>query len=126
MAFAWPMCRYPLGSGGKRVCTRPPCLPALMSWIMMSRMKLDRVPDSVEDSAEDSTGTAPASDSNKFICLYYLPYEHFETEWPIGHIQIGIINQNRREKHVIRHSTFVICHLSAVIVARKRPATEDK
>src|SRR4030095_1215390 len=75
IAFAWPMCRYPLGSGGKRVCTRPPCLPALMSWIMMSRMKLDRPPDSVEDSAEDSTCAAPALDSNKFICLYDLPYE---------------------------------------------------
>src|ERR1035438_7720843 len=23
MDLAWPMCRYPLGSGGKRVCTRP-------------------------------------------------------------------------------------------------------
>ena len=57
----------------------------------MSRMKLDRPPDSVDDSVEDSagdsTGAAPALDSNKFICLYYLPYEHIEAEWPIGHIQ---------------------------------------
>src|SRR5262245_49536742 len=92
MAFAWPMWRYPLGSGGKRVCTRPSCLPALMSWIMMSRMKLDRPPDSVEisveDSAGDSTGAAPALDSNKFICLYDLPYKHIEAEGPIGHISV--------------------------------------
>src|SRR5215470_18366092 len=101
MAFAWPMCRYPLGSGGKRVCTCPPCLPVLMSWIMMSRMKLDRPPDSVEDSAEDSTVAGPASDSNKFICLYNLLYEHFEAEWPVGHIQAVIINQDWRETHVI-------------------------
>src|SRR5215475_16063945 len=91
IALAWPMCRYPFGSGGKRVCTRPPCLPALMSWIRMSRMKLDRPPDSVEisveDSAGDSTGAAPALDSNKFICLYDLPYELIDAEWPIGHIQ---------------------------------------
>src|SRR5437868_2027788 len=68
MAFAWPMCRYPFGSGGKRVCTRPPCLPALMSWIMMSRIKFDRPPDSIGDS----TGIAPESASNEFICLSYL------------------------------------------------------
>src|SRR5262247_1312832 len=85
------MCRYPFGSGGKRVCTRPPCLPALVSWMMMSRMKLDRPPASVEDSAGDSTGAAPALDSNKFICLYDLPYEHIEAEWPIGHIQADMV-----------------------------------
>src|SRR5574342_538822 len=84
IALAWPMCRYPFGSGGKRVCTRPPCLPALMSWIMMSRIKLDRPTDSVEDSVDEaSTGVGTASDSNGFICLRYLLYEHIEEEWPI-------------------------------------------
>src|SRR5215468_7784867 len=37
--FAWPMCRYPFGSGGKRVATRPPCLPARTSSAMSVRMK---------------------------------------------------------------------------------------
>src|ERR1017187_2216613 len=41
MDLAWPMCRYPLGSGGKRVCTRPPNLLVFRSSRMMSRMKLD-------------------------------------------------------------------------------------
>src|SRR5262245_45121517 len=87
IALAWPMCRYPFGSGGKRVCTRPPCLPVLMSSMMMSRIKLDRPADSVEDS----TVIGPESDSNEFICKYYLLYEHIEAEWPIGYIQKRII-----------------------------------
>lgn len=37
---------------------------------MMSRIKLDR--------PDDSTGVAPESDSNEFICLYYLLCENFE------------------------------------------------
>ena len=41
IALACPMCRYPFGSGGKRVCTRPPYLLVLRSSRMMSRMKLD-------------------------------------------------------------------------------------
>src|SRR5438552_1828942 len=39
IALAWPMCRYPFGSGGKRVCTRPPCLPVRMSSATISRTK---------------------------------------------------------------------------------------
>ena len=39
IALAWPMCRYPFGSGGKRVWTRPPCFPAARSATMISRMK---------------------------------------------------------------------------------------
>ena len=31
MALACPMCRYPLGSGGNRVCMRPPFLPSARS-----------------------------------------------------------------------------------------------
>src|SRR5690606_15681946 len=42
MARAWPMCRYPLGSGGKRVCTRPPWRPASRSASMISWMKVLR------------------------------------------------------------------------------------
>src|SRR5437016_5578078 len=41
IALAWPMCRYPLGSGGKRVCTRPAYLLVFRSSRMMSRMKFD-------------------------------------------------------------------------------------
>src|SRR5438093_11720950 len=37
--FAWPMCRYPLGSGGNRVATRPSCFPATMSSSTIARMK---------------------------------------------------------------------------------------
>src|ERR1051326_5452291 len=72
IALAWPMCRYPFGSGGKRVCTRPPCLPVLMSSIMMSRIKFDRPPDPSGDSTDDSSGLAPESVPNEFICLSYL------------------------------------------------------
>src|SRR5262245_46850390 len=39
--LAWPMCKYPFGSGGKRVTTRPPCLPAARSAATISRMKLE-------------------------------------------------------------------------------------
>src|SRR5579872_81206 len=35
------MCKYPLGSGGKRVCTRPLYLLVLRSSRKRSRMKLD-------------------------------------------------------------------------------------
>ena len=38
--FAWPMWRYPLGSGGNRVMTRPPCLPLAMSLSIIWRIKL--------------------------------------------------------------------------------------
>src|SRR5213076_2995052 len=41
IALACPMCRYPFGSGGKRVCTRPPYLFVFKSSIMMSRMKFE-------------------------------------------------------------------------------------
>src|SRR6185295_3574452 len=64
IALACPMCRYPFGSGGKRVCTLPPCFPDFKSWITASRTKLDRL--------DVSSGVAPESDSNGFICLYYL------------------------------------------------------
>src|ERR1051326_2760135 len=37
--LAWPICRYPFGSGGKRVCTRPPYLLVFRSSRIMSRMK---------------------------------------------------------------------------------------
>src|SRR5438309_10595038 len=37
--LAWPMCRYPFGSGGKRVQTLPPHFPALTSAATISRMK---------------------------------------------------------------------------------------
>src|SRR4051794_15954879 len=33
------MCRYPLGSGGNLVSTRPPCLPVRTSSLMIARMK---------------------------------------------------------------------------------------
>src|SRR5690349_17316234 len=39
--FAWPMCRYPLGSGGKRV-TMCECLPSRRSVATISRMKSNR------------------------------------------------------------------------------------
>src|SRR5208283_3734576 len=42
MDLAWPMWRYPLGSGGKRVCTRPLYLFVFRSSRMMSRIKFDR------------------------------------------------------------------------------------
>src|SRR5436305_3303668 len=41
IALACPMCRYPLGSGGKRVHTRPPYLLLFRSSTMMSRTKLE-------------------------------------------------------------------------------------
>src|SRR5258707_4167998 len=41
MDLACPTCRYPLGSGGKRVCTRPWYLLIFKSSRMRSRMKLE-------------------------------------------------------------------------------------
>src|SRR5215213_8624352 len=40
MLFACPMCKYPFGSGGNRVCTRPPFFPAARSASMICSMKL--------------------------------------------------------------------------------------
>src|SRR3990172_8141528 len=40
MLLAWPMCRYPLGSGGKRVMTRPPNRLEARSSAISLRMKL--------------------------------------------------------------------------------------
>jgi hypothetical protein len=40
IALAWPMCRKPLGSGGKRVITWPPKRPVRLCSRMISRMKL--------------------------------------------------------------------------------------
>src|SRR5579864_6550320 len=55
MALAWPMCRYPLGSGGKRVCTRPLYLLVLRSSRKRSRMKLE--------GRDSGAGLAPVSGS---------------------------------------------------------------
>src|SRR5216684_6367348 len=41
MALACPMCRYPLGSGGKRVQTRPLYLLVFRSSTTISRTKLE-------------------------------------------------------------------------------------
>src|ERR1700721_3994148 len=41
IALAWPMWRYPLGSGGKRVCTRPSYLLVLISSAIRSRRKFE-------------------------------------------------------------------------------------
>src|SRR5581483_1065094 len=54
IAFACPMCRYPFGSGGNLVCTRPPYLFVSRSRTMMSRMKLDGF-------GASGAGFAPAS-----------------------------------------------------------------
>src|SRR5277367_4834875 len=60
MALAWPMWRCPLGSGGKRVCTRPSYLLVLRSSRMMSRMKLD---------GRDSAGALAAASVSGFEVL---------------------------------------------------------
>src|SRR5208282_3557306 len=39
--LAWPICRYPFGSGGNRVWTRPPNLLVFKSSRMISRMKFE-------------------------------------------------------------------------------------
>src|SRR6266487_1719446 len=39
--LAWPICRCPFGSGGNRVTTRPPFLPACRSAATISRIKSD-------------------------------------------------------------------------------------
>src|SRR5438477_6587918 len=43
MDLAWPIWRYPFGSGGKRVWTRPPYLLVFKSSRMISRIKFDWV-----------------------------------------------------------------------------------
>src|SRR5260363_155443 len=50
MLLACPMCRYPLGSGGKRVAIRSPHLPERRSRSTMVRMKLAVVGPSEEIS----------------------------------------------------------------------------
>src|SRR5262249_28136059 len=45
--LAWPMCRYPFGSGGNRVATRPWCFPDATSSATMERMKSTPVTDAV-------------------------------------------------------------------------------
>src|SRR5262245_44219975 len=64
IALAWPMCKYPFGSGGKRVCTRPSFFPTLTSWTIISRIKLERPGDSSE--------IAPESDSIVLIFFSYM------------------------------------------------------
>src|SRR4029078_2916283 len=54
MALAWPISKYPLGSGGNRVCRRPSCLPLLISSIMMFRIKFDGPSSFVRESGEVS------------------------------------------------------------------------
>src|SRR2546427_9248018 len=63
IALACPMCRYPLGSGGKRVCTRPPYLLVFRSSRMMSRMKFD----GAETVSWADLIPAPVSGFEKFI-----------------------------------------------------------
>src|SRR5579863_725567 len=76
IALAWPMCRYPFGSGGKRVCTRPLYLLVFRSSAILSRMKLDGrdsgeefspVSGSVNDGfiALDLTATKPLKDRER-------------------------------------------------------------
>src|ERR1035437_880864 len=57
MDLAWPMCRYPLGSGGKRVCPLPPYLLVFTSSRMMSRMKFD-------SRSDDSAGGVAAASTS--------------------------------------------------------------
>lgn len=46
MDFACPMCKYPLGSGGKRVRTRPLCVLLIRSASIISSRKLRGEPSS--------------------------------------------------------------------------------
>src|SRR5678815_2281260 len=59
MDLAWPMWRYPFGSGGKRVATRPACLPLALSALTISRMKSRRSLTVESDIESNSTVDAP-------------------------------------------------------------------
>src|ERR1039457_6123337 len=50
--LAWPKCRYPLGSGGNRVGTRPPHLLDFRSSMTISRTKC-------EGALADASGGSP-------------------------------------------------------------------
>src|SRR5579872_1167737 len=63
MALAWPMCRYPFGSGGKRVCTRPLYLFVLRSSMKRSRMKLE--------GRDSGAGLAPVSVSAAGVVIIF-------------------------------------------------------
>jgi hypothetical protein len=63
------MCRYPLGSGGKRVWTRPSFLPALMSASMMCLIKFGGGANSPADFDEDGFLFLLTLPSRDFIIL---------------------------------------------------------
>src|SRR5579863_8166406 len=54
--LAWPICRYPLGSGGNRMCTRPPHLLVFKSSRIISRMKWEGPAAAASDSVALMSG----------------------------------------------------------------------
>ena len=112
--FAWPMCRYPLGSGGKRVCTRPPCLPVFRSSATMVRMKSSGLPDS---------GAAPAPGPVSVVIRPFYPHEHrfrrprhdfrperIESSAPPALLWIDtLFKRNHHERHAQRSSVHPRC-----------------
>src|SRR5579872_4289353 len=77
IALACPMCRYPLGLGGKRVCTRPLYLLVFRSSIKRSRMKLE---------GRDSGAASAVSGSvfDVFIILDLIAKEDDELQHRVG------------------------------------------
>src|ERR1051326_542455 len=65
MALAWPIWRYPFGSGGKRVHTRPLYLLVFRSSMMMSRMKF-------EDRAGSAAGGVASGLTFDALINFYL------------------------------------------------------
>src|SRR5437667_4124960 len=62
MDLAWPTWRYPFGSGGKRVCTRPPYLLVFKSSRIISRTKF-------EGAGVASVGGVTAVSGSFFVVL---------------------------------------------------------
>ena len=59
MDLACPICRYPFGSGGNRVATRPPYVSFRTSFSTISRIKCE--PDSGASSEEGRAAGFPVS-----------------------------------------------------------------
>src|ERR1035441_674913 len=107
IALACPMCRYPLGSGGKRVCTRPLYLWVFRSSRKMSRMKLER------RGSGAAFSPVSASVSDVFIVLI-LPQNKGRSDSGRHHLARGTDRRlSRSEEHTselqsLRH---LVCRL---------------
>src|SRR5664279_672874 len=95
MDLAWPMCRYPLGSGGKRVCTRPLNLLVFRSSRTMSRTKFDG------RSVASAGVVAAVSSSRADVDMIALPKEGRHTAYTPQFAENFILRGEERAAHIV-------------------------